>query len=66
MNMKGFFGKRKSQNKSFQVSFEDDLTMSTDLDKKQIMAHFKIKHAAKHLHMMQSPTVKTKNIETQN
>jgi len=40
--------------------------MSTDLDKKQIMAHFKIKHAAKHLHMMQSPTVKTKTIETQN
>jgi len=40
--------------------------MSTDLDKKQIMAHFKKKHATKYLRMMQSPTVKTKTIETQN
>jgi len=40
--------------------------MSTDLDKKQIMTHFKIKHAATYLRMMQSPTVKTKTIETQN
>jgi len=28
--------------------------MSTDLDKKQITAHFKINHVAKYLRMMQS------------